>query len=59
MSNSVVTKSWLYQSVFSFPNISFPLFTTTCVEVKFMLVKKLNNMNVKQVIYLQTWNNSL
>ena len=33
---------------FSFPKISFPLITTTCVEVNFVLVKKLNNMNVKQ-----------
>ena len=29
-------------------NLVFRFFTTTCVEVKFVLVKKWNNMNVKQ-----------
>ena len=47
MSNSVTTKSQLYGSGFSFQKISFCFFTTTCVEVKFVLVKKLNNKKVK------------
>ena len=34
--------------VFHSRKIVFHFFTTTYVEVKFMLVKKLNNMNVKQ-----------
>ena len=46
---AVVFHSW---------KIVFCFFTTTCVKVKFVLVKKLNNINVR-VINLQTSNNSL
>ena len=34
--------------VFHSRKLVFCFFTTTCVEVNFVLVKKLNNMNVKQ-----------
>ena len=34
--------------VFHSRKLVFRFFTTTCVEVNFVLVKKLNNMNVKQ-----------
>ena len=34
--------------VFHSRKLVFRFFTTTCVEVNFVVVKKLNNMNVKQ-----------
>ena len=46
MSNSVITKTGLYRRGFSFLKLVFRLNTTACVE-NFVLVKKLNNMNVK------------
>ena len=48
MSNLVITKSRLYRSGFSFPKLVFRFFTTTCVKVNFVLVKKLNNFDFKQ-----------
>ena len=33
---------------FFIPKLVFCIFTTNCVEVNFVFVKKLNNMNVKQ-----------
>ena len=45
--------------VFHSRKIIFHYFTTICVELKFVLVKKLNNKNVNKVINLQTSNNSL
>ena len=36
------------EAVFHSQKLVFPFYTATCVEVNFVLVKKLNNMNVKQ-----------
>ena len=47
-------RTWLSRNlgyievVFHSQNLVFHFFTTTCVEVNFVLVKNLNNMNVKQ-----------
>ena len=47
-------RTWLSRNLgyievaFHSRKLVFCFFTTTCVEVNFVLVKKLNNMNVKQ-----------
>ena len=52
--HTCLCRTWLSRNlgyievVFHSRKLVFGFFTTTCVEINFVLVKELNNMNVKQ-----------